>query len=243
MRPSILAIIPTYNHLDYARRCVDSYARYTSEQSTVAVVDDASPAWLSYSWAGWPPLDTVKIHFTKRDGLTRSWNAGLRLARELGATYAVCGNSDLLFSPGWCGPMLDALERYHLVGPITNAPGHCPWQSAANYGVTEISDDPRTIAANATRLRQSVKNPVRVYRINGFLLMAKTDVWWSQAYDKDNVFNPAYKLTGNEDELQRRWLAAGRKIACVPESYVFHYRSVSRPEALGRPASRGAFRP
>ena len=64
--------------------------------------------------------------------------------------------------------------------------------------------------------------------VNGFCMAAKTDTWFSGAYNSECVFNPKHKMLKNEDELQGRWLKLGRVIAICPSSFVWHYRSVTR---------------
>ena len=51
--------------------------------------------------------------------------------------------------------------------------------------------------------------------------------------DPHHVFNPGpkFKLIRNEDELQGRWLKAGRRIVVATGSFVYHYRGVTRRAA------------
>jgi GT2 family glycosyltransferase len=77
----------------------------------------------------------------------------------------------------------------------------------------------------------------------GFFMMAKTRTWWRGAFSSECVFDAGYPLLHNELELQKRWLKAGMRIGFCPRTYVFHYRSVSRPEGLTGRLGRGAYRP
>src|SRR5688572_15499021 len=242
--PELLLILPTYGHFDYAFKCAESFVNTTKHISTqIFIVDDNSPEWWKVDWQNWPGYIHI-AHYTNHDGLTRSWNSGLRFAKSIQAKYTVCGNSDLIFTPGWYEPLKRAIdEGCDLVGPVSNAPGHCHWQNAADFCADVISDDVDTLNRNALILRRRPFEVVYHYRINGFFMMAATHTWWRGAYDDLHVFNPSCKLTGNEDELQKRWLAKDMQIGYVPQSYIFHYRSVSRPEALSKPESKGAFRP
>ena len=245
MRSELLFILPTYNHFDYAARCLQSFVRYTRiDNSFVAVVDDASDDWWKLDHvAQWSQCNRSLTHFHEHAGLTRSWNYGLRLARDTGLEYTICGNSDLLFTEGWYHPLKTALNSgYDLVGPVTNAPGHAPWQNINNFLTFDPTDDPARLDEYARQLCVEQPPVVHAKFINGFFLMAKTSVWWDNAFDKDNVFNPSQRLTGNESELQQRFTANGKNIGFVPRSFVFHYRSVSRPDALGCKSSNGAFR-
>lgn len=242
MSRELLFILPTYGHFDYAELCHNSFVRHGSTSSHVLVVDDASPEWFQSKFSQPAMCKISCIRFPSKDGLTRSWNAGLRFARHHGFEYAICGNSDLLFTKGWYPPLKTALNEGHdLAGPVTNAPGDAPWQNINNFVKFEPTDDPAILDRYADELRGQPSAQDAQF-INGFFLIAKTKTWWDGAFDAENVFNPIYRLTGNEKELQQRWREQGKRIGFVPRSFVFHYRSVSRPEALGKKVSKGAFR-
>lgn len=241
--------IPTYGQFDYVARTLRSLVRCRPPhlEMMVSVIDDCSPdtEWYEFLRTNSFPLPVVFHRYARRDGLTRSWNCGLKAAQLLGAKYAVVGNSDILFTPGWFTPLAAALEQFDLVGPLSNAPGHCPHQNISNYNIEEIDDRLVVLDQIANVLRMKELQPAHTHRINGFFMAAKTKTWWDNAFNSDvgHVFDPKYKLTGNEDELQVRWAAKGLKIGYVPSSFIFHYRSVSRPEVLNKPTSKGAFRP
>lgn len=149
----------------------------------------------------------------------------------------MAGNSDLKFPPGWFTAIDAALANgAHLVGPVTNAPGHKPKQHVARaLSGYKLSDVDAALATVQSRVEATHKQATWPGTINGFCMVARTDVWWSGAFDSDHVFNPKFKMTRNEDELQGRWLKVGRKIVIVPGSFVYHYRSVSRGKRAKRP--------
>jgi GT2 family glycosyltransferase len=211
-----------------------------------AVIDDASTEWGDIDWNCWPSPKGIELHFSRHAGLTRSWNAGLVLAAERSADYAVCTNSDVLFSKGWFGPLASALRNgFHLVGPLTNAPGHASWQNVAPFYEplgSPFSDADEQLDEISNAIRKHLVGPIEA-PINGFFMMARTATWFKGALTRDCVFDPHYPLVGNEVELQRRWSRAGFRIGFVPQSYVFHYRSVSRPEGLEGKMGYGAYRP
>lgn len=212
-------------------------------------MDDASPGVTDTQWSKWSTeCADYAQRFDENGGLTRSWNKGLRMARYLGATYAICGNSDTIFSPGFDTGLLEALEKAHLVGPVSNAPGWgCKRQNIENYCANyELTDNRAAINDTAAALRDQ---PVRLQlprreiisnadgesvtvnypeTLNGFTLCARTDDWWSGAYDSSQVFNPGYPMEGSEAELQIRWAHLDRIAAIAPRSFVFHYRAITR---------------
>ncbi len=244
-KPSILVIIPTYNHLDYAVKCLISLAANKPKDTncSVIVVDDNSEEWHDFKFPMLKQLDNMFFtSFDTHEGLTRSWNFGLRTAKDLSFDYSICTNSDVLFTPDWFEPLHLALSNgFNLVGPVTNAPGHRRTQDVRRYIVKhDINDSIEDRLAVVDELQATWKQTFcRHGPINGFFMMARTSEWWKNAYDDGRVFNQYYPLTGNEDELQHRWRG---KISVICTSYIFHYRSISRPEALNSSESEGAFR-
>ncbi len=248
--PDVLVIIPSHGHFEYVKKAVRSLhggaVNHAKPARQYVIVDDASAEWESVDWSTWPNPNCWKVHFGDHGGLTRSWNVGLRLAAEISAKYTVCTNSDVLFSPNWFDALVSALEGgFDLVGPVTNAPGHAPWQNVLPFCHPDqlVCDDQREqMGAVVAALGRHAVGPIEA-PINGFFMMAKTETWWRGAFSDQAVFDPAYPLVRNEVELQQRWVRQGRRVGFCPQSYIFHYRSVSRPEGLKGKSGRGAYRP
>lgn len=245
----IAFILPLHNKFAYGRRAALTFLKYTSRPCLIIAVDDASPYYPKQDWDAWkapaknpdgsqdgigiPENRLIFKHFGENGGLTRSWNWALTKAKELEIPYTICGNSDVLFTPGWEHALIHQLHHgYKLVGPVTNAPGptnHGKQQVANYFPGYQVSDDPKHLATVAEYLRQHYPpNVVHAVNINGFFMMARTDDWWAGAYDSEHVFNPAMKMTRNEDELQGRWHKKKWRTGFAPGSFVFHYRAVSR---------------
>ena len=255
--PRIAFVLPTYKAFAYARKTAQSFFENTPLEldPICIVVDDAShgPEGSDpFAWIAELPTDRVHLHrFDQQDGLTRSWNFGLSKASELGATHAIAGNSDLLFSPGWADGMLEALDDgWDLVGPLSNAAG-ISWDGDDPLSSTRVSsqfvqqwytgyclsDYPYMLAETARYLAQKYAGQVVPMRINGFFMMAKAEKWRSGSFDSEHVFDPGNKLTDNDYELVARWLRQGRKLGCVLSSFIFHYRSASRQCPVGNEGS------
>jgi glycosyltransferase involved in cell wall biosynthesis len=229
----VLGVFPTYGQFDYCRRAVESFLA-TVPGAEALVVDDASPDWPgAKAWAAWP--EVRRYRFARHDrNLTRSWNYGLSQARALGAEFCALVNSDVICPKGWWEPIEWALTQggVDLAGPATNAPGPSAFQRVERHLDREdgylLTDEPGYLAKVQKRLARRNKGKVVRGSVNGFFLVAKTATWWAGAINRHQVFDPRKKLTGNEDELQRRWKRAGLMTACVPASWVFHFRGVSR---------------
>ena len=245
-------ICPTHKHDDYTARAIQTFFKYTPDGYCI-VVDDASPYWTHATQERLAALlpqprgdRGMLIHrFKKWGGLTRSWNHGLKVARQQGLEYCIAGNNDILFTEGWQHGLIEALDAgYALVGPLSNAPGETSksgaqeiWRYVKDFRLT---DDQRYLDQVAAALRAQYAGMVVGTEVNGFFTMAKTSQWWEGRFDDEHVFcprndfnskgekNPTPLMTLNEDELQGRWRARGWKFAAVASSFIFHYRAVTR---------------
>lgn len=250
----ILFVCPTYDEAGlhaYTRRSVLSFLKYTPD-GDVLVVDDASPGWEPYSrdLAAIDPARVATAHFEEWGGLTRSWNWGLASARELGYRYALCGNNDVAFTRRWSEAMASAVENgFSLAGPVSNAPGitSAGLADVRRYAPgCRVDDSPEYLNGVADGLAGRYAGVFVEAPVNGFCLFAKTEDWWSGAFDERHVFRPRNDfnskgapnstplMTCNEDELQGRWSRAGRRSAVCPGSFVFHYRSVARGKKFAK---------
>jgi glycosyltransferase involved in cell wall biosynthesis len=252
-KPTVCVIIPCYGALNYAVRAVETLFKNSQVlRPIVLIVDDATPAMQPYSLKKWDeyfgslrrnyPEQLLILPKSINEGLTPSWNHGLRIAKQTKYDYAICTNSDILFTPGWDVALAAAIDNgFSLVGPITNAPGTEIVQDVVKYAPDyQLTDDADSLRQLAVRLLKAFGSKCILGTLNGFFMMAKTSVWWKYAYDEQDVFkphnevnskgqpNPTPNMTLSEFEFQRRLLARGGIAGHVPGSFIFHYRAVTR---------------
>lgn len=245
MSDQVAVVVPSYGHFDYVEGAIRSAYAHTPN-CLVYLLDDHSPDWKP-KWIEGLVREFPKLRwrrFGKNAGLTRSWNEGLRWARDSRCAHTVVTNSDVLFTPGWFDAIRWALDNgVDLAGPLTNAPGHQPKQQVRRHIPDfEINDDPENLAKTAATLAAKNRKIFTALKINGFCMVAKTATWWAGAHDATNVFDPKFRMTKNEDEIQGRWKRVGRVAAVVPGSFVFHFRGVTRKGATRGQEGRGWFR-
>jgi hypothetical protein len=245
-------ICPTHRESElheYTAAALRSFFQTTSGGVAI-VVDDASPKWETIHESHLKGLAEYKgqecfvYRFDEWGGLTRSWNQGLRLARDFGCDYVICGNNDIVFPELWYQGLLHAIENgYSLVGPVSNAPGVTAkhrqevWKYYPDY---EVNDSSNYLNRVQSFLLEKHLGAVLDCPINGFFQMATLDTWWKGRYDDNNVYRPRNDkssrghrnktplMTLNEDELQGRWRKLGYRTGVVPSSFIFHYRAVTR---------------
>ena len=246
-------ICPTYKagELDaYTRISLASFFA-TTPSAVAIVVDDGSVDWnrkyeqsLEQLASQYTDAAIKFIHFPNNGGLTRSWNAGLTLAERLKLDYVIAGNNDIIFTTNWYTGMLHALNNgYHLVGPLSNAPGITAKgaQQVERYiSNFKLTDDPAKLNSYAIEIYNAHFGSVIKRPINGFFQFAAMSSWVRGKYDDVHFYRPSNLFTSkgyrnstplmtlNEDELQKRWLDKNMKSAIVLSSFIFHYRAVTR---------------
>jgi len=232
MASEICYICPTYGHYGYARTALRSFFKNTPGGLGI-VVGDGHPGFHRFWDAEW---NVMACQFSDHVGLTRSWNYGLRVAREVGAKYAICSNDDILFTPGWeVGPVaLLEDDAIGVVGALSNGPGWTNdkqniWDHIRAYRATDCEQGTSEVASTLAT-RYSVRDHLKVHAVNGFFMISHTARWWEGRFDDEHVFNPGsrYAMTQNEDELQNRFQANGWHSVVSLRSFIFHYRSVTR---------------
>lgn len=225
-------ICPVYGQYNYARAAVESFLAHTPS-SVAVVIDDAHPDFYEFCDPDW---SVIYHKFPGHGGLTRSWNYGLILAREMNAEYAICSNDDVLFTPNWHeGPAAILQDSsVGLVGPLTNGPGRSNrrqgiWKHIPDYTPSDASDALADVSISLSR-KYALSDSLPVGTVNGFCMMARTKRWWEAAFDAKHVFNPGrrFALTRSEKEIQSRIREFGWRNLVSLRSFVFHYRSVTR---------------
>jgi GT2 family glycosyltransferase len=257
MKHLLYAIIPSYGAYEYVDRTVRSFFATSPANSTCGIYDDAHSGYRGKAGTQKDvnailgklqtdfPERVLLTQFPQHGGLIRSLNLGLEHAKDLGCEYVLCGNSDLIFTPGWFNCMSYHLDkkRAHLIGPVSNAAGI----TAGNrqdvrlyFPDYQVTDDETYLEKVASHLRCTYDDKLVDGPINGFCMLATLCTWWAGAYNRDCVFkprndfsskglrNPTPLMTLNEDELQGRWTKLGYASKIAVGSFVFHYRSVSR---------------
>ena len=225
--PLVAGIIPTYGQFDYARIATESFLRSESD-SVAIVIDDASPDWNDRWLEGLDKTRIIQHIFDENTGVTRSWNWGIKKAKEIRARFVVVGNSDLLFPENWFAPVQKAFRYgWEFLGPLTNAPGDKRRQNISRYVKDyELKDDPSSIKELVSRLPKYSKESVVGDGINGYCMIGRPESW--MAY---GLFNEKrYPMTHQETSFFRhvRRNGGGSNIGIALHSFVFHYSSVSK---------------
>jgi hypothetical protein len=149
-----------------------------------------------------------------REELTAVWNDGVTAAKRFGCDTTVICNNDVLFSPGWLPPLLDLLDVYTAIGPVTNKPGHQPLQRGQR-------DEPERYQKIAWSGGEIDKGGVA---LNGFCFASLTNRFFHTPFDEER-----YTFLGSEDYWMREAERVyGMPFAIARHSYVHHHKAATR---------------
>lgn len=188
----------------------------------VLVVDDATP--------GNDIIDFCKqkgIMFLSKPepmGLTDSWNRAYKYFKENGYNNCILCNDDVRFPADFSEGIFKALEKFDLVGPLSNTPGTGYCQEIKRYiGIGPNEKNFNKIQQILSERYKEAPNR-RADFVNGFCLAFASSIA-KYAYNDQFLFNPANINTLNEYDLIRRINRLQGKIAICKTSYVFHWKA------------------
>jgi glycosyltransferase involved in cell wall biosynthesis len=224
-------IVPVFNALDDAKKCLDSLLLYRDGIDVrVIVVNDGSDETTT-KWLREYCLTSTIIFLVEHDrnyGYTTAINTGLKESR---ASYVITQNSDTIVTNGWLKGLIRCINSapdIGIVGPLSNA---ASWQNVPvlynsdgtfkinklPIGVTE--HDMAKIVAKTSR-----HSYPRLPFVNGFCFMIKRSVIDAIGYMDVENFPVGY---GEENDYCIRAANAGFQFAIADDVYVFHAKSKS----------------
>ena len=133
----IAVVITAFNQSRYTRGAIESLCRTTPDTDRFhfeyAVFDDCSTDDTSVVVDSFGNQRVGYWRSPCNNGVTYLWNEAYR--QYAGRDYLAIVNNDVVFTPNWCGVILDALVAHRCVlgGPVTNGPGHVQHQDIRNF--------------------------------------------------------------------------------------------------------------
>ena len=149
-------------------------------------------------------------------GLTDTWNSIYDFFVDKQYDICVISNDDVIFPKFSLNTLIDGIENYDLVGPLSNGA----------YGRQNIKCDIDHIQAIQDSLKLSISDFETVKVITGFCFCFGRTIENFKFSDKF-LFDPKNINVGNDDDLCQRINARGGKIALNRRSFVYHFMGKS----------------
>lgn len=220
-----LLVLTTANQLAYTRMAVDSLRQCNVPGVDLLVVDDASEdGTVSYCTENGIRV----VAKPEPRGVTDSWNTAYRVFRDEQYDLLLLANNDILIPRGALEVLIQSLEQYVIVAPLSTAKGvgHQPAQAFAKHHQIGIDD---TNPANVQKIQDYLNGlreanlVIEVPYVNGFLFGMNRGILRYELSGGDLFASDCINVN-NEDDLCRR---VGEKKACCVRSFVFHFKGVS----------------
>ena len=209
-------IIPTYNALEYTKKCLSSLRMATHFPHEIIVVDNgSSDGTLEYIEQ---QKDVRLIKTGQNLGYAGACNVGMPTSTS---EYVVLTNNDIIFTPGWLAQLVETAElnpRIGLVGPITNLAAGPHREMLRSY------KNDLEMLMQAAELRK--RNHGLVHEVPWlvfFCTLIKRCV-----YEKIGKLDESFGLGGHDDvDYSMRALEAGWCCVLDRSVFVHHYCSAT----------------
>lgn len=201
-------IIPIYNQLDMTAECITAI-RENTKDCEIIIVDNGSEPAFKAPFTGFIDLRIIRNDDNK--GFPIAVNQGIKEAK--GSIICLL-NNDVIVTPGWDEMLIEALDDYSIVGPITNY--------AAGMQRTDISpyaNIPELYGAAEAWAKENDEYGVQDANfIIGFCMVFRKSL-----YDEIGEFDESlWPCSGEEIDFCLRARQAGHKIGIVTACYVHH---------------------
>ena len=202
-------IILAHDQHEMTADCLEAVRQNTMAPHRIVLVDNGSV----------PPYEGATIRNERNLGYPVAVNAAIR--QTTGDVICLL-NNDVYVTPGWDRRLLEGLEQFDIVGPMTSY--------AAGVQLTTVGHYENLDGLNARALEYAEENRGRTKEVNwvtGFCFMFKRSLW-----DEIGEFDESmWPCSGEEIDFCMRARQAGRRIGIIHDVYVHHEGSVTFTEA------------
>lgn len=217
-----LLVLTTAGTLGWLKKAISTLR----DNLDVLVVDDATPGNKIRNFCLQKGL--AFISKTKPKGLTDSWNRAYKFFRENKYKGCILSNDDVRFSEGFSQGLLDGVDKFTVVGPVSNEPSRYRNFQKSQW-LFRYTDLPYENIDNIQRfLEKKYKGSpyIEAVDFNGFCFAFSRGISRYMFSDTE-LFNPKCVNVGNEVWLVRRIKERGGTIAICRTSYVLHRKGVT----------------
>jgi len=210
-------IIPVYNQHKVTKECLKSIVENTTGDYEIIIIDNGSNPSVPFD-IGF--VDNIKCYpFTIRNetnlGFPLAINQGIR---ESKGDVIILLNNDVIVTPNWTFQLLNLLDKYDIVGPMTN---YC----AGKQQIT-IPCYNNEYELNIEAEKFAIKNAGQSEEVNwviGFCMAFKRSL-----YDEIGPFDESlWPCSGEELDFCLRARSKGYRIAIAKDVYVHHAGSIT----------------
>lgn len=225
-------LIPIFNALSDLRACLESVLAFTNPRHRIFLLDDAStdPAVKVFLEEARCLRDSIQVHsLSENVGFLKNVNAGMRRCEN---NDVILLNSDTVVSEGWLEGLVRAQHSSPNIGIVSPLFTEGSFLSFPSLKGGNDLRDGRPFAERARRLRDTSPclHPEIPAGIGSCILITQAVIKSIGYFDP--AFSPGY---WEEIDYSLRAKAAGFKVVCADDVYIFH-RGASSFSSVAREA-------
>ena len=226
----VAIVILNWNGEKMLRQYLSSVMQYSQDEATVYVADNASTdGSLAMLRAEFPKVRLIELD--KNWGFAEGYNQALR---QIEAEYYLLLNSDIEVTPHWLTPMIALMDAQQDVAACQPKLLSIYNRQAFEYaGASGGYIDRLGYPFCRGRVFETVEqdegqydDPTDVHWATGAALMIRAKDYW-------DVGGLDARFFAHNEEIDLCWRLRirGRRIVCVPESYVYHVGGGTLPKS------------
>ena len=226
----VAIVILNWNGEKMLRQYLSSVMQYSQDEATVYVADNASTdGSLAMLRAEFPEVRLIEL--AKNWGFAEGYNQALR---QIEAEYYLLLNSDIEVTPHWLTPMIALMDAQQAVAAcqpklLSIYNRHTFEYAGASGGYIDRLGYPFCRGRVFETVEQDegqYDDPTDVHWATGAALMIRAKDYW-------DVGGLDARFFAHNEEIDLCWRLRirGRRIVCVPDSYVYHVGGGTLPKS------------
>ena len=225
--PLISIIIPSYDHADDLKRCIESIREKTTyENYEIIIVENNSTKQETFDY--YRELeDDPRIRMVKWDGIFNfSGICNFGVKHSKGEHVLLLNNDVEIITPDWLQEMLMYSQRKDVgaVGAKLYYPDHTIQHAGIGIGLLTLAGHyHRHFDGNHPGYMGRLSYAQDVSAVTGACMMIRRDV-----YDEMNGYDETFEVAFNDVDFCMRVRKAGYLIVFTPFAELYHYESKSR---------------
>ncbi|MBW7459181.1 glycosyltransferase family 2 protein, partial [Paenibacillus sepulcri] len=209
-------IIPSYNQVEYLKKCIESIGEHTDLPYEIIVVDNASDDGTAEFLRKTDSAVRYRVLESNR-GFAGAVNIGMMMAK---GTTMLLLNNDTIVTERWLSNMLKCLDsdpKIGMVGPVTN---YISGDQRIEVPYLHVNDMPRFAQ------HYNISDPGKwqfTDRLTGFCLLFRRELW-----ERTGFLDEGFEI-GNfeDDDYNIRVRLQGQSLVIARDTFIHHYGSVS----------------
>jgi len=206
----ISIIIPTYNQNELLNECIDSIRKHTKDYEIIIVDNNSAPVYDAEHLAD---VKLTLIRNEENKGFPKAINQGVDVAS---GDIIVLLNNDCIVTPYWSERLLNGLNTFDVVGPLTN---YCSGIQRVLTPVYNNEDELDKVATEWTSL--CIGKTHETDYIIGFCMMFKKSLF----YNLDRFDESLWPCSGEEIDFCLKAKLNGHKVGVCCDVYIHHHGS------------------